>query len=610
MAIPESPFPNACVSGLHAFGWVLVFPSFLCLDRLIANLKPTTQELQQQIEEECYLRPLRMVFGTLLFFTLFLLWAPLGLLGFLLWAPLQSVRRPFCYYHHHQHGARSSLALPVSPLPPMTGAPLADALAVGRVSLSFATANLCLLPDSLARFNNLSHTQRRAAKIGDSISQATVRPDIRIYVDSPSSCGTLSPSASLLAADAQTQPSYGAMDSHSQPTTPTEPPAIDLSNTSEPNAIPASPSQSPGMTSDETIANSNQSPAMGKGVGSGSGRSGRRGPPRVLGALKGGGGVSGVLDIPVQVSTLFPAGLDLLCLQEVFDKRAAARLRDSLSPVFGHVLYDVGVYACQPCCGCPSTFKFFNSGLFVASRLPLLDAQYHCFPNACGEDALAAKGLLCVKVLINSQEQGNQRTVGYLNCTHLHAPEADCQVRFDQLSMVLDWIEKFQEAHTVEGELVLFDVLCGDLNFDNCSPDDELEQHHSLFEQYMDPCRAGPGQEKPWVIGTLLEQPTLYDEDVRTPERLQRTLEQEDLRKQYLCPPVPHKGTPEPHPEPGKPWSGRRIDYVLYRETTTTKNTHTEVEELTYVTQLAGLTDHIPVGLRLSITPPQTHQEV
>lgn len=84
--------------------------------------------------------------------------------------------------------------------------------------------------------------------------------------------------------------------------------------------------------------------------------------------------------------------------------------------------------------------------------------------------------------------------------------------------------------------------------------DDTKEQNHCLFEEYRDPCRAGPGKEKPWVIGvcicnqcdytkhcalhihsandgrcfslvlpgTLLEQPTLYEEDINTPESLQR----------------------------------------------------------------------------------------
>lgn len=33
------------------------------------------------------------------------------------------------------------------------------------------------------------------------------------------------------------------------------------------------------------------------------------------------------------------------------------------------------------------------------------------------------------------------------------------------------------------------------------SVDDIKEQNHRIFEEYRDPCRAGPGREKPWVIG-------------------------------------------------------------------------------------------------------------
>lgn len=106
--------------------------------------------------------------------------------------------------------------------------------------------------------------------------------------------------------------------------------------------------------------------------------------------------------------------------------------------------------------------------------------------------------------------------------------------------MVTKWIGDFQAANRQPDEDIVFDVLCGDFNFDNCSPgvcliqfsffhlliffikaissnvsivcvyintcfpvflDDSLEQKHCLFEEYRDPCRAGPGKEKPWVIG-------------------------------------------------------------------------------------------------------------
>lgn len=32
-------------------------------------------------------------------------------------------------------------------------------------------------------------------------------------------------------------------------------------------------------------------------------------------------------------------------------------------------------------------------------------------------------------------------------------------------------------------------------------PEDKLEQQHALFNQYRDPCRLGPGEDKPWALG-------------------------------------------------------------------------------------------------------------
>ncbi|XP_029958386.1 sphingomyelin phosphodiesterase 5 isoform X2 [Salarias fasciatus] len=526
MALQASPFPNGCVAGAHAVGWALILPCFWFLDRLIAVCKSTTLERTQRQEQECYLHPLKVFFGSIAFFVLFLLTTPLAFLGFLLWAPLQACRRPF-YYHRERP---ASLEMETHRGFELTG----------KASFGFASANLCLLPDSLARFNNLGDSQRRAALIGERIVQGVCRPHIRIFIDSPSSCGTLSPSNSMLPTSSST---YGATD--------------------------------------------RQAPTP-------QGHESHRSAPRALLSQ----GLREQDDVPWEVSSLFPANVDILCLEEVFDKRAAQKLTNVLKPVFGHILYDVGLYACQPPCGCNS-FKFFNSGLFVASRFPVLEAEYHCFPNSRGEDALAAKGLLCTKLLIG-HNQKQKKVVGFFNCTHLHAPEGEGKIRCDQLNMVTKWIGDFQAVHKRQEEEVAFDVLCGDFNFDNCSPDDTLEQNHSLFTEYRDPCRAGPRKEKPWVIGTLLKQPTLYDESVNTPEGLQRALEREDLRRQYICPPVPAAGLPLVYPENGQPWIGRRIDYLLYRESSV--STRTEIEEVTFITHLAGLTDHIPVGLRLNIT--------
>lgn len=96
-----------------------------------------------------------------------------------------------------------------------------------------------------------------------------------------------------------------------------------------------------------------------------------------------------------EISAFFPANLDFLALQEVFDHGATTRLRRQLHRYFPYVLSDVGRYGWKGCC---SRFKFLNSGLMLASRYPILDARYECYPNGRGEDALAAKGALFAKV--------------------------------------------------------------------------------------------------------------------------------------------------------------------------------------------------------------------
>lgn len=50
-----------------------------------------------------------------------------------------------------------------------------------------------------------------------------------------------------------------------------------------------------------------------------------------------------------------------------------------------------------------------------------------------------------------------------------------------------------------------------------------------------------------------------------------RTLETEELRKQYISPPVAAEGFPLVYPESGEPWIGRRLDYILYRESSVSK---------------------------------------
>lgn len=118
------------------------------------------------------------------------------------------------------------------------------------------------------------------------------------------------------------------------------------------------------------------------------------------------------------------------------------------------------------------------------------------------------------QVQVGSTPQ-DQRIVGYISCTHLHAlpgriwwpvlsmgraicllcagtgagagsdgssttwplcfcPTEDSAIRCEQLDLLQDWLADFRKSTSSSStanpeELVAFDVICGDLNFDNCS---------------------------------------------------------------------------------------------------------------------------------------------
>ncbi|XP_055559887.1 sphingomyelin phosphodiesterase 5-like isoform X1 [Falco biarmicus] len=298
--------------------------------------------------------------------------------------------------------------------------------------------------------------------------------------------------------------------------------------------------------------------------------------------------------MPAVLSEHFPADADFICLQEVFDGRATTCLRQQLGSIFPHIVSEVGALGLWG-----RRLKLLNSGLFLASRYPLLAVRYHGFPNGAREDALAAKGLLVVQVLLGSVQ--GQRVVGYIGCTHLQAPAADAAIRDEQLTLGLHWLQLFREEQEQRGDVVAFDIFCGDLNFDNCSRGDELNQQHQLFKVYQDPCRRGPGQDAPWGIGTLLNYLKIYDEPVSTPEKLKRTLSQPSGRHQYLAGPILSSGEPDPA-APG-PWQGRRLDYILYRPHHRDLPLQTEVAGFSVITQLATRSDHLPVVLRLNVAP-------
>ncbi|KAM6454996.1 sphingomyelin phosphodiesterase 5-like isoform 2-T2 [Liasis olivaceus] len=505
MGLREAPYPSRVLGALATATDGILFPGYWLTSQLLA-LQQTTAE-----KPSCARLALRVAVRGPPLLLLLLLYSPVSLLAFLVWLPLQAARRPFAYLRTPARAPPEPWALP------------GRARAVGLVS-----ANLCLLPEGLAKFSNLWRTQWRATHIAQSLA--------RVAQCSAPCAPRKSPNG----------------------------PAI-------PHRLPGPPARARSHPQGDMTV---ELPLMEKEAGAAA----------AVAAASG----------PWEISTCFPSNVDFLCLQEVFDPRASARLCQILSPHFEHIVYDVGTYGLQAC----SALKLLNSGLFLASRYPLLAVEFHCYPNGTGEDALSAKGLLCAQVQLGACQ--GRRVIGYLSCTHLQAPKADGPIRYDQLSLSLLWVQLFQDSHAQPGDVVAFDIYCGDLNFDNCSPGDEREQGHEIFSLYTDPCRICPRKDKPGAIGTLMNCLRIYDEAVATPEKLKRTLENPEERKKYLAGPILADGCSDLSAPWGK--EGRRIDYTLYREHPGPVTLQTVVEKVVFITQLATCSDHLPVGLRLLVS--------
>ncbi|XP_033898814.2 sphingomyelin phosphodiesterase 3-like [Acipenser ruthenus] len=644
MVLHTSPFSSAFLRFLHSLSWGLIFPCFWLFDRLLASFLATTYEKRQHSEDPCYSRALCILISTPFYLALVVATLPFAFLGFLLWAPLQAVRRPYVYSQRgrvDKNRAEQGNA----------GTPVNDWRASGK-SFCFCSANVCLLPDSLARFNNLSDTQGRAKEVGKRISNGASRPQIKIYIDSPTNTSISAVSFTSLVSPqgggevpnkvasvaggvrSMSLTEYKHESNGEAEKEPEESSSSNLQELEQENTPLNEPDSASGVqiSISAPVPSNDQEPEDGQtpndkpkegDSGSLDSRTASR-DSLVKFHISDSNAVNNKLVYRAsmikkasvrkrrhaddcfdhEISAFFPANLDFLCLQEVFDKRAAEKLKNQLHHYFQHVIYDVGCYAWKGC----GPFKFLNSGLLLASRYPILDASYRCFPNGRGEDALAAKGALFVKVHVGSTPQ-DQRIVGYISGTHLHASAADCVVRCEQLDLLVVWQSEFIKSTSRPAgadspeDMVAFNVICGDLNFDNCSSEDKLEQQHSLFTRYKDPCRVGPGEDKPWVVGTLLDSSGLYNEEVSSPENLQKIMENEEGRKEYLVYPTNknHGSNRKGRKIPLK-GSGRRIDYILYTEEGLQPEWKVDIEEFSFITQLAGLTDHLPVSMRLAVS--------
>lgn len=295
------------------------------------------------------------------------------------------------------------------------------------------------------------------------------------------------------------------------------------------------------------------------------------------------------------ILTNFPE-MDFICIQEAWHRDYSRTLVNELHKIYPWIIYDVGNSNLY------NNYFIFNSGLMFVSKYEILDACFKTYSHSCKQCLFSGKGLLMVKVLLEKTSKGTK--VGYIFNTHLQAYQGETPIIQKQLDEVQLWTKEFRAMTCGQGDLVTFDILCGDFNFDNISPGDQCLSEHGLFSMYVDPARKIVGEDQDWTVGTEMRQSCFWEEDVSTPERFKLSLENPAKRRRYILDADIEVATLSnlvynAHPKTGEVNEERdgkrRIDYVLYN-----KDVNVKVEQYAFVTRLAQLTDHIPVTMTIS----------
>ncbi|BFZ13435.1 hypothetical protein BsWGS_16473 [Bradybaena similaris] len=304
-------------------------------------------------------------------------------------------------------------------------------------------------------------------------------------------------------------------------------------------------------------------------------------------------------DVKGDVVTSFPF-LDFMVIQEAWSSYHNKLLIDRLHRMFPYIVHDVGVHSFK------NNNFVLNSGLLLASKHPIAAVSFTPYNNFIKHGKILSLGLLMVKVILGRPKSSN-RSVGYIFNTHLQSYQGKEPVIPKQLDEIYNWTKEFVQKNTEQGDKVLFELLCGDFNFDNLSPADADSTRHKLFDEYVDVCRLRPGCDKQWTVGTEMRQDHMFDSLVTSPAGLKSALEDPALRQCHIIDGDIVEHTKEAlafghirrdeqnnvlqFPEGGR----RRIDYIIYH-----KSHPVKVQAFHFVTQLASLTDHIPVSMEFT----------
>ncbi|KAK4306849.1 hypothetical protein Pmani_021355 [Petrolisthes manimaculis] len=294
--------------------------------------------------------------------------------------------------------------------------------------------------------------------------------------------------------------------------------------------------------------------------------------------------------------------VDVMMLQEVSDKWANYSLVSSLTARYPYIIYDVGVHSFGTNC------FLMGSGLFLASRYPVLAVNFHPYHNILHYGHLASIGVLTAKLDLGSvpgKDGEELRGVGYVSNTHTQAYQGKKLVIARQLTELQETVRQFiSETHNPDKEVIIFSVVGGDFNFDNMSPGDRPTRIHPLFTEYEDPCRECEGEDKHWAVGTEHRQRQLSHPAVSNSTIFKHILMNKVERRKFIIDADILEQTsdlmyssPKIDPVTGELMEvmgggGRRIDLLLLRA-----GDRVRFASFWFLTIISSLSDHLPVAM-------------
>lgn len=166
------------------------------------------------------------------------------------------------------------------------------------------------------------------------------------------------------------------------------------------------------------------------------------------------------------VAALLDGGYDIVCLQELFDEDVRDEFVDGLKPFLPHIVKK---------CDDGNWFRQ-DSGLFIASKYPIMNHLFEAYWEYAGTDGLAEKGISMFRLNLNSLIEGVSLVVFNTHMQsdkHLGENEA---VRRRQLRQVRNM---FRQCFCLKDNLdTTGAVFMGDLNIEGDSP-----EYHRMIEQ-------------------------------------------------------------------------------------------------------------------------------